>query len=174
MKTSRIGNLLLSLLLAISAAIPASTAWAVPPNKVNFAFDTVGFLVGDCGTFQVWTDFHGEGFFIERFNQAGAVTKVNQHINFSQSIYYNSENPAIFIEGGPGELQNDHFDFTGDVPTLAITGLTFKVTLPGNGVIFHEAGRIVIDFETGEVLFQAGPHDFGDQEVAALCTALMG
>lgn len=174
MKKSRMGNLLLALVLAAGAGTPASKAWAVPPNKVDFAFDVVGFLVGDCGTFQVWTDFFGEGFFIERFDQDGTVTKVNQHINYSQSIYYNSENPAIAIEGGPGEVENDQFDFTGDTPTVAVTGVVFKVTLPGHGVIFHEAGRAVFDFATGEALFQAGPHDFQEQEVAALCAALAG
>ncbi len=150
-----------------------ATALAVPPFKGSFAGDFVEFPVGDCGEFQILNDGVFEGFFIVHFDQAGNVTHVNQHIKFSQSIYKNSEDPTIFLEGGPGELENDRFDFTGDQPVVAISGVQFKITVPGHGVIFHQVGRtIFLNEPPFDILFQAGPNDFTEENVAALCAAL--
>ena len=85
---------------------------------------------------------------------------------------YNADQPAIFVSGGPAEIENLRFDLTNSPPTLAITGVSFKVTLPGESVIFHEAGRLILNLETEEILFQAGPKDVEDGDVAALCAAL--
>jgi len=55
-------------------------------------------------------------------------------------------------------------------------GLVFKTTVPGVGVVFHDAGRVVFDAD-GNLTFEAGPHDLlhftGDHPVrAAFCSAL--
>ena len=55
-------------------------------------------------------------------------------------------------------------------------GLVFSATVPGEGVVFHDVGRVVFD-AAGNVIFEAGPHDVlaagGDHPVRALfCAAL--
>ena len=60
--------------------------------------------------------------------------------------------------------------------TEAQVGLVFKATVPGVGVVFHDAGRVVFD-AAGDVIFEAGPHDVlhtaGDHAVRAnFCAAL--
>jgi len=60
--------------------------------------------------------------------------------------------------------------------TNAQVGLVFSATVPGVGVVFHDAGRIVSDAE-GNVTFEAGPHDVlhteGDHVVRTnFCMAL--
>jgi hypothetical protein len=60
--------------------------------------------------------------------------------------------------------------------TEAQVGLIFKATVPGEGVVFHDVGRVVVD-AAGNVIFEAGPHDVlntaGDHAVRAnFCAAL--
>ena len=151
-----------------------SSVLAVPPAKVNPPpFQGFGFQVGDCGDFQVLNDFTSDAFFIVHFDQDGNVTHVNQHIKFSDSTYYNSEYTYISINGGPGEGENDLFiDPFGGEGIIAVTGIAFKITVPGYGVIFHEAGRAIYDFDTDELLYQVGPADFSEENLDALCAAL--
>ena len=42
--------------------------------------------------------------------------------------------------------------------TVAEVGLIFSATVPGEGVVFHDVGRVVFD-AAGDVVFEAGPHD---------------
>ena len=169
-------NKRLSLVTAVGALLvlgsPANVL-AVPPDKVHFGPTQVfGFYTAGCETFAVLADFTVEGFFVVHYDKDGNVTHVNQHQSYTDASYYNSEFPDVRIEGGPGEGENDRFVYTGESPFLVITGPFFKITLPGAGVIFHQAGRTVFDLNTFEVLFQAGPSDFTDGNVDALCAAL--
>ena len=145
-------NKRLSLVTAVGALLvlgsPANVL-AVPPDKVHFGPTQVfGFYTAGCETFAVLADFTVEGFFVVHYDKDGNMTH------------------------GPGEGENDRFVYTGESPFLVITGPFFKITLPGAGVIFHQAGRTVFDLNTFEVLFQAGPSDFTDGNVDALCAAL--
>lgn len=149
-----------------------SSVRAVPPNKEYFSFEYSGFFIGDCGSFVILNGAVGDGFFIEHFDKDGNTTHVNQHIQYSESTYYTFPDMGIVLHGGPGELDVNRFDFSGDPPLWVFSGVNFKVKLPGHGVIFHEAGRLVLNLFTLEVLFQAGPSDFTDGNVDALCSAL--
>ena len=42
--------------------------------------------------------------------------------------------------------------------TVAEFGLVFSATVLGEGVVFHDVGRVVFDAE-GNLIFEAGPHD---------------
>ena len=155
---------------AVLASAWVSSALAVPPLKVNFGpDDIVGIFVANCGDFNALLDFTAQGHFIVRFDKDGNPVAVQQHIRFPADIYYNSENPDIFLTGNA--VQNDHFDLVDEV--VATSGLLFKLTVPGHGVVFHQAGLVRIDLTNGDVLFQAGPADFDDGDFAALCVALI-
>ncbi len=156
-------------IIAIIAFGSVSTALAVPPLKEKFGpFDDVGFFVTDCGDFNVLLDFTIQGHFIVFFDKDGNPVKVSEHFEFPNDVYYNSESPEVSFTGNG--VQNLHFDYVDN--NLAIAGLQFKLTIPGQGVIFHEVGRLFIDLVTGDVLMQAGPADFSDGNTAALCAAL--
>ncbi len=171
MNTSLISKLLRASVIAALVIGAASTAWAAKPIKESFAGQGT-FEVGNCDGFMILNDFIFEGFSITYFDKDGNATHVKVHTKFSESIYYNSVENSFWLDGGPGEIVNDRFDvtcfdFTGD---LQSSGLAFKITVPGQGVIFHEAGRLI--FDNGVISFQAGPKDFREVELAALCAAL--
>ena len=171
-QTNSIGLVAVLVVGLISTAIAGS-----PSQRITFGpAPEFPFPVADCDGFQVIATSTINGHFILHFDKDGNLKHVNQHINFRDSIYFNSANPAMFIMGGPGENVNQRFDdidpVTGFAGLLAETGLSFKVTIPGYGVVFHQAGRLVLDLVTGEIVFQAGPADFDEGATAALCAAL--
>lgn len=172
MTSYRTGNALSAVVITFLFSAWTSSVQAAPPNKQYFNFDYSDFFIGDCGNFVILNAAVGDGFFIEHLDRDGNPTHVNQHIQYSDSIYYTFPDMGIVLNGGPGELDVTRFDFTGDIPVIIFTGVNFKVTVPGHGIIFHEAGRIGFNLFTFEVLFQAGPKNFSEGDVAALCEAL--
>jgi hypothetical protein len=70
---------------------------------------------------------------------------------------------ARSIEAGP---EITHFDVGGDPTQVHVIGLVAAFTAPGWGVILLDAGRMVFDGGTGEIVFEAGPHQeyYGDYE----------
>jgi len=44
-------------------------------------------------------------------------------------------------------------------------------TVPGLGVVFHVSGRMMFD-ATGDLVFEAGPHDDLDNDLGGLCSYL--
>jgi hypothetical protein len=148
-------------------------AFAVPPDKTDFGpVQVFGQYVGGCDTFSILTDYTYGGHVIVHYDQGGNVTKVFQHYSFTEVTYYNSNFPEVLVRGGPGETQNSRFIYTGDSPFAVLGGPTYKITLPGEGVIFHQTGRLVVDLSTFEIIVQTGPSDFLDGNFDALCAAL--
>ena len=156
-------------IIAVLAFGSVSTALAAKPVKVNFGPDDFfGFFVADCGDFDVLLDFTAQGHFMLHFDKDGNLVRVHEHFEFPNDVYYNSTDFGISFTGNA--VQNTQFDVVDN--QLAISGLQFKLTIPGHGVVFHQVGRIIIDFTIPDVIFQAGPADFDEGNVAALCAAL--
>jgi hypothetical protein len=53
--------------------------------------------------------------------------------------------------------------------TELVLGLHNAYHVPGNGVVLLDAGRILIDQQTGEVIFEAGPHELFAGDADAFC-----
>jgi hypothetical protein len=149
----------------------ASTVNATPPTQDRYSAFIEGQYMGSCGDFVVLTDYYFDVNYKLFYNNAGsAIRELVVLNNDGFSKYYNPQNPSRFVEGGPHELQVQRFDANGN--TGAFMGAGFRVNLPGQGVIFLMAGRLVVDFDTGEILFEAGPQDALEGNFDALCTAL--
>jgi len=164
-------------LVAGSAALLAfgtlSSALAVPPDKSNFGpVQVFGEYVGSCETFDILSDYTINGQVIVHYDKDGNISHVNEHYSFTESTVYNSAFPDVMLKGGPGEGQSNRLVYSGDSPFIVIAGPLYKITLPGGGVIFHEAGRFILDLNTFETLVQVGPSDWSDGNVDALCAAL--
>jgi hypothetical protein len=61
------------------------------------------------------------------------------------------------------------FDLDGIVSQEIEVGLTIALVAPGWGVILHEAGRLVYDLVTDEIVFEAGPHEVLHNERERFC-----
>lgn len=149
------------------------TSHAVPPAMGVFGpFENKEFFIGECGSFQVWADFTVVIPYTEHYNKQGELIFTDYRLWSGDVTYYNSTDPSIFViekEGGR-EIARWNWE-DGEIADL---GRIFKITLPGQGVIYQTAGRILIDIATDEITFSAGPHDFDDGNVAALCAAFAG
>ncbi len=137
----------------------------------SFPVSVVGQDLGSCGDFNVLTDytvivrgtvvFDKEGQARKEFLKAKVI---------GQSIYYNSNDPDLFLIGGPGELEIDHFNF--EKETAFLSGLMWKIKVPGYGWIYMETGRLVWDINTGEILSNTAHNQFFDEDLEAVCNAL--
>jgi hypothetical protein len=58
--------------------------------------------------------------------------------------------------------------------TTTVTGLNWSINIPGEGHVVLNAGRVVFDETTGDVVFDAGPRTImaGDPGVSVLCRVL--
>ena len=56
--------------------------------------------------------------------------------------------------------------------TITETGSNFHITLPGQGVILLQSGRLVVDLSFSEILEMRGPHDAMTGNYAAYCAAI--
>ena len=161
-----------ALLATVVAWSVTNIAWAGKPEKGSFSISEPDFPVVDCGGFQVLSDYTVEVFFFLDLDDDGNPVSARAHGKYVSDVWYNSENPEIRIEVGPGAVQNERYDFLGDPPTVAIAGLTSKVTLPGYGLVFLDAGHIIFDLDTDEILFKRGPSDFYDGNGDIICSVL--
>ena len=155
--------------LGVMFLAPATTSLAANPTKETFLFPDSLFPIGSCNGFDIVNISDLEIIVTTFFNNNGDFVRQKVMFKVRNSIYFNSEDPSIYLDGGPGEVEIDQFNATTN--TLSITGAPFKVTVPGQGVIFLDAGRTFIDFNTGEVTY-SGPSDFEEGNVDALCDAL--
>jgi len=147
----------------------ATLSLAAQPVRQTILFPDEELFIGECDGFDIWNISDLEIIVTTFFNNNGDFVRQSVMFKVSNSVYFNSEDPSIYLDGGPGEVEIDQFNAT--TSTLSITGVPFKVTVPGQGAIFLEAGRTFIDFNTGEVTY-SGPSDFEEGNVDALCDAL--
>jgi hypothetical protein len=57
-----------------------------------------------------------------------------------------------------------------DAGEVVVVGMFVKVIIPGEGPIFHDAGRVELDSD-GILTFSAGRHDYFEGNDDALCAA---
>lgn len=142
-------------------------------EKFSIPVTQTGGLVGQCGNFDVLTDFAALMSGTIVYDKYGvAVQQILHWRLIGESIYYNSTNPAKSVFGGPAEHELDRIDFATGLAYVA--GPSFKIRVPGYGLIFAETGHIVVD-ETQNppvVVQNSGHNQMVDQDLAALCNYL--
>jgi hypothetical protein len=140
-------------------------------EKFAFPIAVAGQFIGQCNDFQVLTDYTVLITGTDRYDKSGQfVQEILKARLMGESRYYNSTNDAKEVLGGPGEVENDRWNAAQGL--VYVTGLIFKVRVPGYGLIFAETGRAVLDLNTGEWGFNSGHNQWVDGDVAALCNYL--
>jgi hypothetical protein len=162
--------IMLSTLAATMAAMLAlaGSASAAKPTVKTDQFEGTEFIA-DCGDFgydfDVLADYVLDVRTITYVDRAGNEDSRKMHFQF-HSFYYNSVTGEGFAETETG---TDVFDVqTGEETSH---GLSYHVTVPGEGAVLVQAGTVVYD-EDGNVVFEAGPHPVEEKDFGKLCEAL--
>jgi hypothetical protein len=114
--------------------------------------------------------FYSELKAIVQKDKDGNVVKIMEHWSTGgRTTYFNSSSPEISFTGGP-EQPVFKLDLVSGKFTLS--GMNYKVTVPGGGMIFHQGGHYVYDPATDVFAHVGGPNDWWSGDTAALCEAL--
>ena len=149
--------------------VAASTnVLATPPVTIAVGpWQSFGLFVADCDDFNVLWEGTVDGYIKVFFDKDGNWKKYVEFYKgvHHDSTYYIAEDPDIRVSGGPVEIEKNTWYPNG---TQVVVGLSSKITIPGHGVVVHDAGRVIYDLVTGEMIFQAGPGDLY-VDTAPLC-----
>jgi hypothetical protein len=150
---------------ALTLVLPlifAGSALAAPPTVEVFTIDNDETVDSDLCGFEI--TFIDDGSFKVRTytDSDGNVTKeilTNFRDRFTATATANGKTlvtnyPAAFITTSDTEIQ---------------LGLRNAYHVPGAGLVLLDAGRVVFDVATGDVLSRAGQHQFLDGDAEAFC-----
>jgi hypothetical protein len=140
-------------------------AWAVPPVQIAGSIQGND-PIADCGSFEVWDEFTLSWRGTEHYDQDGNIVRVVEHV-WGVDRLYNPDNgksldPATFNQGEAVDLVEGQ---------VKVSGVVFRITVPGSGAVFLDVGRYIIDFDEG-LVFLAGQHQFFEGDLDGLCAAL--
>jgi len=149
--------LLLFAFAAPALAVPPTTEVTVfvPGDVTSVNTELCGFPItfDESGSFKVKTFYDAEGnpvrTILTNFNDRYTATATANGKTLSTNY------PLAVIEYGE-DLRLE-------------LGLRNAYTVPGTGVVLLDAGRVVIDLATGDVLFEAGQHQFLEGDADAFC-----
>jgi hypothetical protein len=152
-------------LLAITG-IPASVAWAHPPEKetLEFSWDLPFW---ECDGFTVYEKADIRLVTMKFYDRDGNPTRRVEHWSLDGGLYRYPDETS-FLSYVPAH-EKGIFNESGEL--TAVVGLFVKVIIPGEGPIFHDVGRVEFDPDWNLTL-SAGRHDYWDGNGDALCAAL--
>ena len=136
------------------------------PFVEEFDIAEVNTPVANCGDFIMIADGEGTAKLTTYFNRQGDPIRLLFQGRYNGTLS-NSVTGASIADAP--SVANIFVDLVAGTQTNI--GAFFTVTVPGEGVVFFEAGRIVFA-GAGEPVFIAGPHLPPDESTAILCSAL--
>jgi hypothetical protein len=140
--------------MALMLALAGSASAATPERETSHDEGTAELT--HCGDFSVVFDWVADLGILNYFDSAGNLDYARAHIIFHAFVYSQQKDPE---EGFAAiEVRNTLIDFPSEntVSLAATSGLRFRLTVPGEGVVLLSAGRVVVE-DDAEVVFQAGP-----------------
>lgn len=148
------------LTLGIVATLAGSALAAAP--EIKPIDDTFTFTVDIC-RFPIEAVTRITGTETLFFDDRGDVSRDVLHL-FASAVW---TNPG----SGKSVIEQDHLSGVVTEAGFLEIGLNFHLSLPGGRTVLIDAGKLVFD-EDGNILFQAGKHQFEDGDVGAVCAAL--
>lgn len=177
MHTPRATRRLLLAMVALLALAPVTASAAQPEFYTRYDDITIDdpVLTPVCG-FPVVSHYEGAVKGRNFYDKEGNL--VRSFETYSHHYLHTYTNPATgttLTTGGPAAFRYEYHE-DGSV-TFTATGLQDNITVPGEGSVFRDAGKLVV--ESGEITFEAGRHDayrlfvLGETQLAqGLCDAL--
>ena len=153
-------------ILALALAVAPAPALATAPVQERFDFAYAAEPMASCGDFVILADGAGTTHLTTFFGRDGAPERVTLHGHYS-GLMTNPLNGKTLADAPSVPFVTLDLD-TGVQTSI---GTYWNVTIPGEGVIVVEAGRLVFD-GAGPPVFIAGPHLPPPETIATLCEAL--
>ncbi len=153
-------------IVVLGSTVPASAKAPVKETFIDQGMFTLEDL--DCGTFMLTEEMQYEKVQVTTYFDANdepmkTVTKANFL--------------GVVTNSASGNTFRDHAVFVETVDlvkgTTTVAGVSYLFVVKGKGVVYAEVGYKVLDTETGEVLFQAGPNDYEEFGLEGLCDVLL-
>lgn len=91
------------------------------------------------------------------------------HIHFD-GVETNDADPSRWLPAAGERLIVDDYE----AGTRTETGTLRRTTAKGEGIVLQQAGKLVTDLDSNEILEVAGPHQFLFDDFDAFCEALGG
>jgi hypothetical protein len=174
MKHKRLTLIFITSLIVTLALFPTATALANDQVDYAYSFEFPGQYVGTCSNGYTLVeddvfDVQGRVF----FDNDGNFIKLQEKIVLNGNLYF-QEDPSKSVAYDP--FRNNGFIDLKPTFTKTYTGITAKLTLPGYGNIFHDAGKIAFEWDDTigwYPVFEAGQHQWWDQDIEEVCTYLL-
>ena len=152
-----------TLIVGILALSPGTSVAAAP--EIKPVDDTFTFTIQGICSFPIRVRTHITGTELLFMDAAGNVTEDVIHF----FVYAVWKNP----DSGRSVIEQDHLMsmVPPDDQGFLELGLNFHLSLPSGGTVLIDAGKLHFDNE-GNLVFEAGNHQFEDGDFGALCAAL--
>lgn len=151
--------------LVVAAVLGAAPAAADRPTRTQVVFDELTINDMTCG-FLIVEVFDGSVTTTTFFDAEGNPVRA-QVTAFFQGTLTNPDTGET-IRGQQELVIFRDFD---QATERTWAGLRFRAVFPGAGALLLDAGRLVFDVTTGEVFFEAGPHQVFHEDFEAYCAA---
>ena len=159
--------------MAAVAALCCATAFAADNGR------TEKFTIGptcyeevptiDCDDFWVLNDWCETTVVMIRYDKEGNPVQAVNHLSVGGSVYYNSADETILVEGLREHALNR---IRIEENILYGSGPGYRVVVPGEGIVFLNTGHWTYNLATGEIIWIGGPHQAITGDAPALCEAL--
>jgi hypothetical protein len=138
-------------------------------TKITWAYDDYHFANHDCG-FKVVFRQVGPYKYADQYDNDGNLYR--EIVTAGGGSYHISAtaNGTTLTTEASYQLIYD-YNPDGSTATIRQDGLHLGFTIPGEGLVLFDTGRIVFDAETGEITFAGGPHMLRDGDVEKFCAA---
>lgn len=165
MNSLQMRRMLVSFILGILMVLASfSVALANSPVVVGPIHLEGTVLVTDCGTFQINDNYTQDVTRRYFYDDEGNLVKIIVDLQGTDTLVNSVKGNAY-----SGSYHNQlHID-----PVLGIgayNGIVFRLAIPGEGAVFLDVGKVVL--EQGNISFEAGPHQAFDGDFDRLCAAL--
>lgn len=160
--------------VALGALILGSTvpAAAVPPETTRLHLEDRTLVFEEVCDFPFQVVFDVDLIITLFFDKDGSLTRRVVHVRETNAVFTNLETGKSLEDPVLGSFRQITPDLVPLSDEVTWTGLFFHLTLPGQGSVVLDAGKIIEDLETGELIFGAGPKPFETEGWAVLCPIL--
>jgi hypothetical protein len=163
--------MLLFSMFGVAAALAASASAATRVVVQHNATVTRHFTgLTDCQaygyTFTLTGDYVIKRSDIQYFDASGNLVKEVIWAHFVGTETNDSTGKALRDTG----QRHIVFDFVNN--TITESGVLRHITVPGSGIVLHEAGHLIVSLTDDSVIFMAGPHQLLSGDEGEFCAAL--